>query len=389
MTNNQPIIIGIDPGTTAAYSAVSIGGEIIRTTSKRGLDFPTLINEIYSIGTPIAVAADKKKTPSMVQRFAAKTGAKIIAPDLDMSTAEKQEMVKGQKYSNMHEADSLASALFAYKKVAGTIKKVKQKLSAIDRPDLMGDVLRLMMIDETIAVSAAIGVFLEEHKKKNNESQKKTVKKDYKALYSHITTKYLEQKSENLELKKKLSLANKHKKKEMRKIAALKSDLSKRREPEKKEKIISSKERDFSGLRARFDKYSENCRKKIEDYQILLSRLNTGILVKIINDLGKSEFAAKKKKLNLRKGDIVYIRNPAIVSLPAAEELRGLCDVVITKTRPKEISKNFILLDHKECRLFEAGDYAVIRRSVFNMLLEQKKILSKVLADYQKERSMD
>ncbi len=388
MGKNQPIIIGIDPGTTAGFSILNIDGRIIKVSSRRGLDFATLINETYSFGKPVAVAADKKKTPSMVQRFAAKTGAKIIGPDEDMSTADKQEIVKGLKYSNIHEADSLASAIFAYKKLAGLIKKIKQKLSLIGRPKLEGDVLRLMMIDETMPVSAAIDVFLDD-KRDETEEVKKTKIKDYKALYFHIVEKYLEQKSENQELKKKLSGANKLKKKEMRKNAALKSELSRRKEPEKQQKILSTKKHDFSKLRARFDRYSENCQNKIQSYQDLLSRLNTGILVKILDDLGKSEFAFKKKRLCLRKGDIVYIRNPAIISRPVLEELKKLCDVVITKSRATEISKNFIVLDHKECSLTQAGDYAVMKRSVFNRLLDKKKILSKVLDEYKKERQED
>ena len=95
MNHSLALIVGIDPGTTVGLAIVSISGEIKEIYSKRELSLAELINKVYSTGIPVVCSTDKKKVPAFILRFAAKTGARVISPDADLTVIEKREIIHG------------------------------------------------------------------------------------------------------------------------------------------------------------------------------------------------------------------------------------------------------------------------------------------------------
>ena len=91
---NNLIIVGIDPGTTIGYAildmsetrsvsehaqehlVLDMNKNLITTGSSKQLDLNSLLSTITLYGKVIAIGTDKKKTPSLIEKFAAKTGAK-------------------------------------------------------------------------------------------------------------------------------------------------------------------------------------------------------------------------------------------------------------------------------------------------------------------------
>ena len=122
------IIAGIDPGTTLGYAVLDINKNLIKVTSSKQLDLNRLIYNITSYGKVIAVGTDKKKVPSFVEKFAAKTGAKIVSPREDLKVIDKKDFTENYNLKNNHERDALASALFAWKELRILLKKIDNYL---------------------------------------------------------------------------------------------------------------------------------------------------------------------------------------------------------------------------------------------------------------------
>ena len=124
----QLLIIGIDPGTTLGYSIIDLEGNILEINSEKELSINTLISRIINYGKPIAIGCDVCPAPKAVETVATKFGAKLIEPDKDLLVKEKDELTSEFKkdYSNAHQKDSLASALYAHEILFPLISKIKE-----------------------------------------------------------------------------------------------------------------------------------------------------------------------------------------------------------------------------------------------------------------------
>lgn len=120
----QPLIIGLDPGTTTAYAVLDSNREIIKVASKRNIKLSTIIRDIIRYGKPLVVGTDKEKIPRLVKKFSLATGAKIVNPYEDRSVREKRNSTD-IKTKNEHEFDALVSAFYAYDKYKNLFRKIK------------------------------------------------------------------------------------------------------------------------------------------------------------------------------------------------------------------------------------------------------------------------
>ena len=120
----KPVIVGIDPGTTSAVACVDFNGDLVKVHSGTEMPKSEIIEEIIAAGIPIIVASDKASTPSTVGTISSNLGAKLYAPDRDLSQKTKNNLGRG---NNSHEVDASAAALHAYKQNAKSIRKLKRK----------------------------------------------------------------------------------------------------------------------------------------------------------------------------------------------------------------------------------------------------------------------
>src|SRR3989338_1935418 len=84
MEDRKLLIIGIDPGTTTAYAIIDIEGKLIKTSSSKHLELSKIISAAIKTGKVALVGTDKSKIPNLVYTFAAKIGARIIAPNEEL-----------------------------------------------------------------------------------------------------------------------------------------------------------------------------------------------------------------------------------------------------------------------------------------------------------------
>jgi len=119
----KPLIIGVDPGSTSAVSAIDFEGENIFTVSRKNFPPREIISEIIDNGRPVVIASDKAKFPSTVDKIASSLGAYRYTIENDMSSERKQELGQGE---NSHEIDASAAARNAYRGLRDGIETVKQ-----------------------------------------------------------------------------------------------------------------------------------------------------------------------------------------------------------------------------------------------------------------------
>lgn len=119
----EPVIVGIDPGTTSAYAILDLDGELVRLESKKHISTSEIIEEIIKIGKPVVIASDKSTTPSKVDKICSSVGAELFEPNQDLTQEKKKELGQG---NNSHEIDASASAVNAYNHLDKELRKIEQ-----------------------------------------------------------------------------------------------------------------------------------------------------------------------------------------------------------------------------------------------------------------------
>jgi uncharacterized protein len=131
--NPEPLIVGIDPGTTAAMAVIDIGGRLILLHSRKGLSRSDISRMISDLGSPIIIATDRRPAPSFVGKLAATFSARLSEPEENLPRQEKArisaEVLDGTEMkANQHERDALAAALHAYNRIRPTVTRVRKRL---------------------------------------------------------------------------------------------------------------------------------------------------------------------------------------------------------------------------------------------------------------------
>lgn len=122
--NEEPLIIGIDPGNTSAVAALNLDGELEFLVSREEFPHHEIIKEIVENGYPMVIATDRAKIPSTVEKIASSLGAVKFTPENNLSRQRKEQLGRGE---NSHEKDAHASALHAYKRLSKQIRKINNR----------------------------------------------------------------------------------------------------------------------------------------------------------------------------------------------------------------------------------------------------------------------
>jgi uncharacterized protein len=136
------LIAGIDPGTTTAFAALDTEGNLVKVGSAKGLGLNALVAEFSRLGRVIAVGTDKRKCPLMVQKFAARTGSRIVTPKDDISSREKESI----KAENSHQKDAIAAAYVAFKELKRLLTKIKVLSNRQQKQDIIKEVTEKVII---------------------------------------------------------------------------------------------------------------------------------------------------------------------------------------------------------------------------------------------------
>ena len=187
----DPIIIGIDPGTTTGYAVLDIHGKLLDKGSSKELGLSDLIKIVIKYGIPIIVGTDKAKIPGFVEQFAAKTGSKIVFSETDLKVEEKRALTKEYIYKDSHEMDSLASALYAFNSYSNLISRIKKYIEETKKHYLFNQLL-IYVIKEDISIKDAVQIIETKDEEttivKKAVEEQKLEEKDFLRLYKQLKT---------------------------------------------------------------------------------------------------------------------------------------------------------------------------------------------------------
>jgi len=383
----QLIIVGIDPGTTAAYAVLDVDGQLIDASSSKNYNINTLLSRITSIGRVIAVGCDKKKVPDVVQRFAVKTGARLFSPEEDMLVQEKKEMVKkfSNKISNTHQLDAVASALFAFHKVYSAIKKVKYFAERNDKKKIENALLEKVVKDEKSIADALAEI---EKPLVKVEKKQKLIPKEYTKNELTLANRVKDLEKENKLLREYGASLRKKLSKDADKEKKLLQKLNHKEKPKKaelmQEKTINILNKQLVNL------YSEITRLKQESDMLTkaLFSLKNKVVAKKLDNLGWKHYSEISSKLQIGDGDVLFVENPQIYSEKTLREIKKYVNTIIYRKKPSRLLvRQFNTIDVARLSCKEYERFILITKSSLDKELKAKDILNIIVSEYKESRT--
>jgi len=161
---NRLLIVGYDPGTTAALALIDTKGDIVFLKSKRELNKSEILDMITERGKALVIASDRYPLPKKVKKLASTLSCKYYYPIKSLSISEKSEIVSDftERLSNDHERDALASALKAFKFYSRLFKRAETTLSSVGLGEFYGKVVESVVLGKVENLNEAINKILTE-----------------------------------------------------------------------------------------------------------------------------------------------------------------------------------------------------------------------------------
>ena len=300
MGEKRLLIVGVDPGITAAYAAIDLDGNLVSTYSEKNLDVSEMISHIIKLGKPLIIASDKEHSQDFVDKVAVKLGAKVITPNYDLKVVEKKEIVKDYGVKNQHEIDSLAAALFALKKIDSLLKKIHIFVDHYKKQKIKSQLMEFV-VGKGLNIRDAVEVIEQPEKDevkiiKEVVEEKKLREKDFLELYK----KYKD-------TKKEIDLLKKQNNKFKNEMSSMKKDyqimfkqISKSQQDKRMKSLLDFKEKRIKIFSSKLNKKDLEI-KALQDETTnliyILSNLNKSILLKKLDNLGLHEWEKKKNYL--------------------------------------------------------------------------------------------
>ena len=382
--NKKLLIAGIDPGTTVGYAFIDLHGNVVSIGSEKHLDLDSLVSKTVSIGKVIVVGTDKGKVPGFVEKFANALGARLVTPDHDLLSREKAELVKGYRGDD-HQLDSLAAALFSFKKLRTLLKKVEEYIENYDKQNIAAKLTDLV-VSKGMSISKTVDI-LEKPDKEEEKIVAKAIRerkfeeKDFLKLYSKLK-----------DIEKENYLLREQNRKIKQEIIDLEKPKEKKKPYEKRfNQLLRQRENRFFVLERELsskDTEIDVLESEMNKLCYFLSSLNKNILLKKLDNLGNIELEKKEKLLKISKDDILLVDDPNIISDKAIEKIKTKVDIIVYNKKPgkKVSSLPFTLIDAKKLDIEENQYFAIVSKEEFEKEKSKVDVLSKVVEDYKKER---
>jgi len=392
------LIVGVDPGTTTAYTIFNLRSSEAHTFSKRHLGINLLLRELVKHGHVLAIACDKKPCPKFVEKLCSKLGSKLIVPEVELKEEEKRTLSMGFSYKNIHERDSIAAVVYSLKRFNPLLRKINKIIEEKNKgQEFKSALTRLVFSGKSIKDAYQI---LEDV---NFEKIRKIERKPSPELMEKIAGKTSDEK----EIKKiadelKIVLRERNILKKQNKNLLKKISQIKRYNDFLMRKIISQRNNEWlkkgknenyvEELKQNFFLENENLRKKaeyleaeIEKLQGIILNSEKLIILKKLKNLLSDEFERKNRMLKIREGDVLIVENPNEYSESTIEKLKEKVSFVFYKTelnKKTEEKLPFIFLNAKGILAEETRFFAAIKKEDFEAEKKKKDFLKEIIKNY-------
>jgi predicted RNase H-like nuclease (RuvC/YqgF family) len=321
--------------------------------------------------------------PGFVEKFSNALGARLVKPDKDLLSKEKAELVKGYSGDD-HQLDSLAAALFSFKKLRTLLKKVEEYIENYDKQKIAAKLTDLV-VSKGMSISKTVDLL----EKPDEEArvvakairERKFEEKDFLKLYSKLK-----------DIEKENYLLRQQNRKIKQEIIDLEKPKEKKKPYEKRfNQLLRQRENRFFVLERELsskDTEIDVLESEMNKLCYFLSSLNKKVLLKKLSNLGNVEFEKKEKLLKISKDDVLLVDDPNIISDKAIDKIKDKVHVIVynKKLGKKVSSLPFIFIDAKKLDVDENQYFAIVSRQDFEKEKSKVDVLNKVVEDYRKER---
>lgn len=364
-------IIGLDPGTTAAYTLLDLEGHLLQSYSAKELSLSRLISRVISLSQPLVTSTDKGKTPFFVQKFSSRLGTLLIAPPQDLKKQEKKELTAPYPLKDSHQADSLAAALFAYKKLKPTLLKINDFILKNALEDLRQPFTQLVL-KENLNFDLVKNLLTSPGKEGRPAQPSPREEKTVRASFLSLCRKLDQAQAEKHRLFSQISEL----KKSLFHLQQTNTFLAKKlaQHNQKIDLLLSFKEKRIRDL-------SQEISKKEKENSLLLGELvglkelffdlDNKIVIRKVKDLGNS---FRKKNFKIKEGDCLFVGNPHIVSGAVLEELKRKGVKLFSRIRKKGI----FVLDE----FLDLGSFIIVNKDIIKEAISKRDILGEIMEEY-------
>ncbi len=310
----EHIIVGVDPGTTIAVAVLNLDGELKGLVSSRVMAVPDVVGYIREMGKPVVVATDVVPPPATVEKIKRSFKATLFAPHERIPVDEKVKLARPYGYGNDHERDALAAAVKAY-------NAYKNKFAQIDRktPTHLADDVKAMAIGGR-AIDAAIEMLKPPPARPRPQQRAAAHAQDVDAAARLAELRdQLRKKDEQVqhlkayvaELKRDMRQLERRLERQSKVIGDLQQrgidDVRRTREVTNRDREIGRLKKEVYDERRRNADLRSNI-DRLKQVRVLELRGDKAP-VKVIESLTQDAIAACDRKLGIKAGDIVFVRD--------------------------------------------------------------------------------
>ena len=386
-------ILGIDPGTTAAYCLLSLEGRIRVLRSKKGLTRADIIREVYEKGIPVLIASDVPQVPHFVEKIASTINAPVFTPPKPIPVSEKQELARDysetSRVRNAHERDALTAAVYAYRSIQSKLQQidriVREEQLQIDRNHLKALVIKGTSINEARATLERIDSEVPEpipEEQPQSQPEMELTQERFDALWSKNEQlldenrvlldkvedyqRFIEYlKFRESELSDSLEIINQEN------FWKIKRD----REVEKTKSALKKAQHEADNLK----KEMKTLRSRLELLRGVkhLEIRGDMLAVKVIPHFTRESIDEYHKKVGLKPGDIILFEDasgggPQTAGLLVEHEIRALVIDTPLSHLPRDVLVKAVIpvIDAKDVELKRVDEFAFISRKKFDKIFQ-------------------
>lgn len=384
-------ILGIDPGTTAAYCLLTLDGRVRVLRSRKGLTRADLIREVYENGIPALVASDVPQAPHFIEKIASTVNAPIYTPKKPIAVADKQELAReytsDKRTRNAHERDALTAAVYAYRSILPKLQQidkiVREQQIPLDRNYLKALVIKGTSINEALAqIERDSAEVVESVPEQLPEQEEPLTQEKYDSLQAKAEHMYNENRilhDEIDDLKRYVEYLKFRESELSDSLELINNEnywkVKRDREVAKTQSALTKSQQEVASLR----KQVENLSKHLERLKGVkrLEMRGDMLAVKVIPQFTRESIEEYIKKVGLKSNDIVLFEDasgggPQTAGILIDHEVRAVVvDTALSHLPRDELVKALIpVIDANQVELQRVDEFAFISRGKFEQQLQ-------------------
>lgn len=383
------VIVGIDPGTTSACAILDLDGNIMAIHSAKEFGLKEMIAAVFLIGKPILVGTDKAKIPFFVHDFAAKTGARLVAPEEDLKKEEKRGLLEqGQDLAhNDHESDALAVAYYAFKRYQPRLQKIKRYLQEYHLEHKAQEFTLIALKEELhfTTIREILCTPTREHQAiVEAVTQEKITKRNYLYVYEKMNKIQAEK-----EILQERCLTLQH---FCKSLDHENKRLQKRTGSfyERLDSLLKFKDERIKVQAAQIVRLQQEAQKldqKMKQLQTVINESRSHILVKKMASLRQEDWKKVEKTFPIYSQDLIFVQHPELYSAHVVEQLRQKRVTLLLGQKNMLLQKDFeIIIITQPDLVYETENVALINPLQLEKKIKHNTFIEEIIAEYKKKR---